>query len=152
MGTKPVGAVEQTQLLCLMRASILYGVSSLLATIDRETSDFGLRVECSSTGCSMQLNGIFLKSGVRGMLKRNDRREVCMQFSIIKASINRAICIQKGANVTGVHGVYSDIVSKLVSQIYSGGYFPAEIEKLRREVGRFRHKVVNMFSPSAHPH
>lgn len=47
--------------------------------------------------------------------------------------------------MTGVHCVYSDIVSKIAKLIYGRWWSVADLEKLRRDVGWFNHGVVNMF-------
>lgn len=104
-----------------MRASILFGVSSPLAATERQAGISGLYLNCSSKSCSMQCNGFFLNSGVRGMLEGKDCRAVDIIFLFIGASTDRAAAFQSSVEMAGVHRMYSDIVSKMVSQNYSSG-------------------------------
>lgn len=76
----------------------------------------------------MQLNDLFLKSGVSRILEEKDFCAVDMVFSIIGAFIYRAKGLQNDANMTNVQRMYFDIMSEVVLQNYGQGWFVAEQE------------------------
>lgn len=57
----------------------------------------------------------FLNKGVREMLEENEYRAVYIIFSIKGAYINRVTEFQNDTNTNGVHYIYFDIVSNVVS-------------------------------------
>lgn len=52
--------------------------------------------------------------------------------------------------MTAVHLIFSDIVSKAMSQIYGSGWSVAELDQLHNAFCPFKHNVVNIFRLSAH--
>lgn len=88
--TKPGGAVQKMQQRRRLIVSILRGVNSLLAVIDRETEVPRPHIEFSSKGCSKQINGLFPNTGVRGILERNDYRVVYKEYPNFGTYIDRA--------------------------------------------------------------
>lgn len=69
-----------------------------------------------------------------------------MVFLIIGAYIDHDAGFHYDADLTGVRRMYSDMVSRVVSQNYVQGWSVEELEKLRRDFRAFKHMVVNMFS------
>lgn len=151
MTTKLSGAERQRQPLNRMRVSILCGANFLLAANDRGASAAGLHVDFPSKSCFMQFNGRFLNNGVREILERKNYHAVDIILSITDAYIDRATGFQNVASKTGVHRMYADIVSKVVSQNYGQEWSVAILKYFRKDVCAFKHKLVNMFSPFAHP-
>lgn len=106
------------KLLRQMRVSIQSRVNSSVAATSWDTSIPCLHVDFSSNSCSTQFNSLFLNNGLNGTLQEKDFRAVSMVFPIIAAYTDRETGFQNDANVTGVHFMYSNTVSKLVSQNY----------------------------------
>lgn len=75
------------------------------------------------------------------MLLENVYQAVRMVFPTIGIYINRGTGFESDANITGVHRMYSDVVSKVVSQNYSQGWIVAELETWRRDVCAFKNLV-----------
>lgn len=69
-----------------------------------------------------------------------------LKFPVIGAYID-APGFRNEAIVTGVHRIYSDIVSKVMSQNYDREWSVAKLEILRNVGSAFKPKVVNTFSP-----
>lgn len=61
------------------------------------------------------MNELFLNSGVRGMLEVNNYHEVDIAITFIGAILDRTIGFLNDENMTGVHRMYSDVVSEVVS-------------------------------------
>lgn len=148
---KPSDAGKQRKPLSRMRSSILLGMKFFLVVIDWNAGVSGLHEDFSSKGCSMQLNILFLNRGVRGMLGWKDYLAVDILFLIIGVYIDCATVFQNDANMAGVHSVYSEVVSKVVSQNHARGWSVAKLEKLRRVRRAFKQKVVSLFWLSVHP-
>lgn len=145
MITKLGEVIEQRQPLKRMKATMPHGVNSLLLAFDREAGVPGLRVDISCNSRSMQLNGLFLNSGVFGTLQGKAYRTLDMVLSIIEAYIDRVTGFRNDTSMTCVNRMYSDIVFKVLSQSYSRGWSVTQFEKLRKEVFAFKHKAVNTF-------
>lgn len=85
-----------------MGMSFLRGLNSMRAAMLGNGGVPGLRETLSSKDCSMQLENLFLNSGVREMLERNEYCAVYIIFSIIGSCIDHATRYQNDANMTGV--------------------------------------------------
>lgn len=84
------GVVEQRQPPNRIRVSIQFCANSLSAIIDRHAGFSDPRVYFSSKGFSVQLNGSFLNSVVRQILKGKGYPTVDIIVPIIVAYIDRA--------------------------------------------------------------
>lgn len=104
------GIKGQRQPLSQISVSILRGLNLLLAAVEREAGVPGLHMDFSRKSCSLQLNVVFLMSGVRGMIERKDYRAVDTLFTILEAYTDRASQFQNGADMTRVYRMYSVVV------------------------------------------
>lgn len=95
----------------------------------------------------MQYFGHFLNSDLRGMLEEKDKRAVRMIFSIFGAYIDRAAEFRNEANMNGLYNMYSDVMSRVVSQNYGQRRYVAEPDTMCRDVCAFTRDVVNIILP-----
>lgn len=86
----PGSVVLQRRPLSGMRVPFLRGLNFLLQGIEREAEVPGLHVDSYSKGRSTKMNGLFLNSGVHGMLEKRDYRAVQKVYPIIGAYIKQA--------------------------------------------------------------
>lgn len=125
---------RQRQPLSRVRLSNKSGVISLHAEIERGAGIPGLHVDFSNNGISRQLNILVLNSSVRLIIVGKEYRAAYMRFPIIGASFDRAARIQNDANMTGVHCMYPDMMSEVMSQKLGRRWSVAELKTLRRDV------------------
>lgn len=128
-----------------MRVSILRDVNSLLAASERDAGIAGLVADFSSKSCCTLSNGLFLNSDVSRVLKGKDYRAMDLVFLITEIYIDRATALQKDANRTGFHRLYSDTMSKVVSQNHVREWSVARLETLCSDICAYNHMLVNMF-------
>lgn len=87
----------------------------MLAVIEREAGIPGLHVYFSSKNFSMQLDGLFLHSGVRGMVEGRDCRAANMVLPSIEAYIDLGVGFQSDANMNDFHCTYFNMMTNAVS-------------------------------------
>lgn len=69
------------------------------------------RIDISKRGATNGWDGIFTKSGLRGMLDGKDYQSLGKRFSFLTAFIGRYMDYKKSVAMKTVHKCYSDIVA-----------------------------------------
>lgn len=125
----------------------LRGVNSILAASERNADVSVQHVNFPSKDCSMQLNGLFLNRSILGIILEKHYCAVATVFSIIGAYISPATRFYKDAFMTGVHRVYFEMDSEVLSRIYGREWSVSGYEELCRDVYVFKHMLVSMALP-----
>lgn len=123
----------------------------MLVKPEQDAAVSGIYVHFSSNGSSTRLNRLYPNNTMREILQGEIYRAVNKIFQTIGTCIDRAIRFQNEVNMTDVHRMYPDRMSKVVSQNYGRKRFMGELETLLKNDCLFKHIVVNIFRLSPHP-
>jgi len=126
--TNPVGARRYQRTLSSQRIQVLKVCNAILAEVENTYPASGLHVDFSKTEKTSQLNGLFLREGVRGMLEGKNFRAVDMVFPFVLSFIDRILGFQGTADLTSVHTMYTEIMVTCLYDIPRRGISIDEVD------------------------
>ena len=127
------------------KSAIMRGCNNYLRAIQSDSGISSLRVDFSSKNASVTLNGLFLETGIRGMLEGKDYRNVDFVFPFIAAFIDR-ITQETKADLTSIHVLYSDLLHHLSVEVDNKGLNKPRLERLRKLVQSLKKSSSEFFS------
>ena len=128
------------------KTSILSGCNTLLRAIERDSGVSGLHVDFSGKDASSRLNGIFLQTGLRGMLEGKDYRRLDTVFPFVAAFIDTVAGSETG-QLTKVHMLYTELLLQLEKIDKSDGINDEIISTLSKKVNTFKQLTQTVFEP-----
>lgn len=117
----------------------------MLSAIEQNFRAPGLHVDFSKYGDSTQLNGLFTKDGLRGMLEGKDYRSVDMVFPFVAAFIYRCTGLEEDAPLTRINTTYSEIFNKLLNDGPEEGWSEQDIISLGDDITSCKTSVIKTF-------
>ena len=132
--------------ICSHKTAILRACNSLLRAVQMDSSTTSMKVDFSTKETSSRLNGIFLETGVRGMLEGKDYRTLDYVFPFVAAFVDRITGCKKNG-ITKVHSLYSDILQTLFDDVETNGIGNIEGEKLETMIQKLKEECKEVFSP-----
>lgn len=119
----------------------------MIAAMERDNDVTGLHVDFSSRGESVQSNGIFVNSGIRGMLEGKDYRSVNTVFPIMSIYSDRVVWFQGSPNLTEAHAMSTTLMNKVMPQNNCREWSARNVKRLWETVRCFKRAVVELFPP-----
>ena len=107
----------------------------------------GMKVDLSKHEGSAQLNGIFLPTGLRGMVEGKDYRVLDIVFPFVFGYADIWLGSQDEAPLTRIHVFYTDLVNRLMSNNHSRGWSAADMDELQNAVREFKKLLWCVFGP-----
>ncbi len=126
------------------KTALLRGCNTYLRALQSDSGIASLHIDFSSKNASATLNGIYLDSGLRGMLEGKDYRNVDYVFPFICSFIDK-ITQQDSASLTSIHVKYSSLLHQLESEIDSKGLTLRRLQSLRRTIHDLKTSTSNFF-------
>ena len=128
------------------RTPILRACNSLLRAIEEDSTTTSIHVDFSTKETSSALNGLFLESGIRGMLEGKDYRNLDYVFPFVAAFIDRVTGCEEGG-ITTVHTVYSNLPFILFTEVEQHGVSHIEGLKIGALIKRLKKECKRVFDP-----
>ena len=126
------------------RAAILRACNSLLKVLEEDCDISNLHVDFSVKEASTTLNGLFLETGVKGMLEGKDYKQLDYVFPFVMAFVDRITgMIDNGQ--TKVHTMYSDLLYQLYHNIERNGLNPQTADSLEQHIALFKQTCKDIF-------
>lgn len=125
-----------------VQLSILRGINSLLATLERDYFVPGLTIDFSTSELGQQLNGLFLEHGLRGMLEGRHFKSLDMVFPFIGAFIDFCCDEVNEAPLTTLFSKYSKI---MFTCLWKKEWTLSNIQSLRSEISAFQQLFIDVF-------
>lgn len=132
--------------ICSKKTAILSGCNTLLRAIERDSGVSGLHVDFSGKDASSCLNGIFLQTGLRGMLEGKDYRRLDTVFPFVAAFIDTVTGSETG-QLTKVHMLYTELLLLLEKIDHSDGINDEIISTLSKKVNTLIQLTQTLFEP-----
>ena len=105
---------------CTRRVPVLRACNSFLRVMKNDCSSASIHIDFSTKEESSRLNGIFLDSGMRGMLEGKDYRNLDYFFPFVAAFVDRITgCVTNG--ITTVHTMYSNLLEMIFTDVEDHG-------------------------------
>jgi len=101
------------------RLSTLRACNSVLRQMERDSQISGLHVDFSTKESSTQLNGIFLSTGLRGMLEGKDYRNLDYVFPFVSAYVDRFRGMHDDPSLTQESLAYIQIYCSRSSKLFN---------------------------------
>ena len=101
--------------------------NAILAEIEKNYSATGLHVDFSKKEKTAQLNGFFLRDGVRGMLEGKNYRAIDLVFPFIAAFVDRALGFQDQPTLTTLNMMYTELMLTLLHDLPRKGFCDADV-------------------------
>ena len=147
----PCHAIHQTRKpprpISSYRMNILRAVNSILATIEKDFGAPGLHIDFSKHERSTQLNGLYVREGLRGMLEGKNYRALDMVFPIIVGFLERCLGFASAPVLTDLHVRYSELMLKTQFDIVESGVSPAVVAQLKEDIHNFKQEMVAVYGP-----
>lgn len=122
--------------------SILRGVNSLLATIEKDYFVPGLTIDFSTSEIGQQLNGLFLEQGLRGMLEGRHFKSLDMVFPIVGAFIDYCCDEIDTSPLTILFAMYSDL---LFTCLWKKKWTKLDLDSLDGKISTFKELCIDTF-------
>lgn len=142
LGTSKKGRVK----FCSKRVPVLRACNSLLRAMQDDCTTRSIHIDFSTKEASSALNGIFLQTGIRGMLEGKDYRNLDYVFPFVAAFVDRISGCEEGG-ITAVHTLYSNLLFKLFTEIENDGISYIELRKIEALVRRLKKECKRLFDP-----
>jgi len=140
------GHKSQQQQFASKKVPILSGCNTYLRCIERDNGVPDLHVDFSSKDTSDRLNGIFLQTGLRGMLEGKDYRKLDTVFPFIASFID-TVSGSETAELTRVHMQYTEIILALESIDNNTGIDKSILADIQNKITAFKQNTTNLFAP-----
>lgn len=143
--TFPDGPPSKQKKMISHRSKLLMATNAILADIQKNYPAPGLQVDFSKKEASVQLNGFFMKEGIKGMLEGKNYRSVDMVFPFISAFIDRVTGFENAADMTRVCTLYTEIMT---SALYDFPRNPPDseiISEFKKKVQYFKVLTIKTF-------
>ena len=147
LSTKPSGLQTVPRLFSSVKTAVLRGCNSILSEFQRYYIMPGMKVDLSKHEGSAQLNGIFLPTGLRGMVEGKDYRVLDIVFPFVFGYADIWLGSQDEAPLTRIHVFYTDLVNRLMSNNHSRGWSAADMDELQNAVREFKKLLWCVFGP-----
>ena len=125
-----------------VQLSVLRGINSLLATIERDYFVPGLTIDFSTSEIGQQLNGLFLNQGLRGMLEGRHFKSLDMVFPFVAAFIDFCCDELEQAPLTTLLSMYSELLFKC---LWKKDWTPIDLESLHSKILVFKQLFTDIF-------
>ena len=125
---------------------LLSACNTLLRCIEADSGLPDLHVDFSSKDASSRLNGIFLTTGVRGMLEGKDFRKLDTVFPFVASFVDTVTGSDSGA-ITNVHTQYTEIIRDLEMIDKTTGVTKVILGVLSSKIESFKRQTVQLFEP-----
>ena len=129
------------------RTSILRACNAILRQIEIDSHISQLHVDFSKKESSTQLNGIFLATGIRGMLEGKDFKNLDYVFPFIAAYVDRFRDKPNDPSLTVINAMYSDLLFKLFHTVQLYGMSQSDLKEIESHVCELKKKAKEVFSP-----
>lgn len=123
---------------------LLAACNTLLRLIERDSGIAQLHVDFSTKDMSSALNGIFLQTGLRGMLEGKDYRALDHVFPFVAAFIDNVTQSQDGT-VTKIHMAYSELIQELENIDRVTGITDKIIQNVTHKIENFKEMTQSFF-------
>lgn len=138
------GTVKKRSLSSL-KTLLLRACNSYLSFINDTHSLPDLNVDFSRKDSSLQLNGLFLHSGVRGMLEGKDYRNVDKVFPFVMAFVDRVLGHTTSCPLTNIAVLYSEIRLVHLHQYAHAGCSAKDISILKQKIDSLKECTIQLF-------
>jgi len=143
--TFPAGPRRKQRVMSSQRSNILKSFNAILAEIEKNYPATGLHVDFSKKEKSAQMNGFYLRDGVRGMLEGKNYRAVDMVFPFLAAFFDRAVGFSQDPSFTALNTMYTDIMVCVLHDYPRSGISSEDVEDLGNRVLQFKEAVIAFF-------
>lgn len=140
------GHKSKQQQFASKKVPILSGCNTYLRCMERDNGVPDLHVDFSSKDASDRLNGIFLQTGLRGMLEGKDYRKLDTVFPFVASFID-TISGSETAELTRVHMQYTEIILALESIDNTTGIDKTILADIQNKITAFKQNTINLFAP-----
>ena len=128
------------------RTAILRACNSILRAIQEDCGSSGIHIDFSTKETSSNLNGIFLETGVRGMLEGKDYRNLDYFFPFVAAFVDRISGCTEGS-LTLVHTLYSKLLHELLVEVEYEGISTIQLKKIQCLINLLKRESKKLFEP-----
>lgn len=131
-----------------LKENLLRAGNSILSNIDEKYPMNGKRVDFSRQEYRTGINGLFLKTGVRGMLEGKDWKNIDMVFPFVAAFVDKMSGCRKGGLLTKVNVQYTEILHDVYYNFPAEGVTESDIMLLKQKITSFQKGCIKLFGES----
>lgn len=142
----PTSKKKEESKISSQKTAILRACNSLLRAIQIDSSTTSMKIDFSTKETSSTLNGIFLETGVRGMLEGKDYKTLDYVFPFVAAFVDRITGCQRDG-ITAVHTLYSELLKILFDDVETYGLGNDEADKVEYMIDHLKKECKKVFGP-----
>jgi len=143
--TWPNGTRKQKKVLSSQRSNVLKAANAILAEIEKKYPATGIHVDFSKKEKTAQLNGFFLRDGVRGMLEGKNFRSIDLVFPFIASFIDRALGFQGNPVITTVKTMHTEVMVTCLHDFPRKGVSEVDLQDFEKKIYNFKKTVMQFY-------